>query len=223
VKGTDLFGDADYRPYVCLSDDSHPFSAKEALYRRSRPSASGLDPEGEGRTLIPQATVSTSTVATWIKELNPKQLPAVARKCDTSQTPATAGETGVVGRGGAADPHGRTGRSGVNSSRPISGRSRGIKFACDGTAHFGTCGQDGEAAGLAPAVLHAAITTTQREAAVRLTDRDFATGGLPRDSYATPWTVVSIRHADIDRAEGRLIDAMTEQVATESAGYLGVR
>ncbi|PSQ00844.1 hypothetical protein BRC89_01245 [Halobacteriales archaeon QS_4_70_19] len=34
------------------------------------------------------------------------------------------------------------------------GRSRGIKFACDGTARFGTCGQDGEAAGLVPAVLH---------------------------------------------------------------------
>ena len=35
----------------------------------------------------------------------------------------------------------------MNSSRPISGRSRGIKFACDGTAWFGMCGQDGEAAG----------------------------------------------------------------------------
>jgi len=44
--------------------------------------------------------------------------------------PAVGGETGAVGWGGAADPHGRTGRSGVNSSRPISGRSRGIKFAC---------------------------------------------------------------------------------------------
>ena len=47
-----------------------------------------------------------------------------------------------------------TERSDVNSSRPAVGRSRGIKFACDGTARFGTCGQDGEAAGLAPAVLH---------------------------------------------------------------------
>ena len=36
--------------------------------------------------------------------------------------------TGVVGRGGAADPHGRTERSGMNSSRPISGRSRGSQL-----------------------------------------------------------------------------------------------
>jgi len=86
------------------------------IYRRNRPSASGLDPEGEGHTLITHVTVLTGTVATRIKDLNPKQLPAVARKCDTSQHPATAGETGVVGRGEAADPHGRAGRSGVNSS-----------------------------------------------------------------------------------------------------------
>ena len=32
VKGPDLFADYDYRPYVCLSDDSHPFSDEEALY-----------------------------------------------------------------------------------------------------------------------------------------------------------------------------------------------
>lgn len=32
VKGPDLFADYDSRPYVCLSDDSHPFSDEEALY-----------------------------------------------------------------------------------------------------------------------------------------------------------------------------------------------
>ena len=32
VKGSDLFADHDYRPYVCLSDDTHPFSDEEALY-----------------------------------------------------------------------------------------------------------------------------------------------------------------------------------------------
>jgi hypothetical protein len=52
-------------------------------------------------------TVLTSTVATWIKDLNPKQLRAVARNA-----------TPLSGRGGATDPHGRTERSGVNSNRP---------------------------------------------------------------------------------------------------------
>ncbi|PSP36492.1 hypothetical protein BRC63_08435, partial [Halobacteriales archaeon QH_10_70_21] len=48
-------------------------------------------------------------------------------------------------------------RSGVTSSRPTVGRSRGSTFACDGPARFGTCGQDGEAAGLVPAILHESI------------------------------------------------------------------
>ena len=42
----------------------------------------------------------------------------------------------------------RTHRAFVCEFQPtISGRPRGIKFAYDGTARFGTCGQDGEAAG----------------------------------------------------------------------------
>lgn len=32
VKGPDLFADYDYRPYVRVSDDTHPFSDEEALY-----------------------------------------------------------------------------------------------------------------------------------------------------------------------------------------------
>jgi hypothetical protein len=120
------------------------------FYRWCKASASGLDPEGEADTSNAQATVSHGTVATWVKDLNPKQLRAVAEECDTSQNPRLRrGATGVVGRGGVADPHGRTGRSGVTSSRPVPGRSRGIKFACGGGAD-----QNGEASGLVPEVLH---------------------------------------------------------------------
>ena len=101
VKGPDLFAEHDYRPYVCLSDDSHPFSDEEALY--------------------------------------------------------------------------------------------------------------------------AAVTTTPRSEAVPLGDTDFESGGLPHESYVNPWTVASIRHADIDRREGRLVEPVTEAIAAEAAGYFGVR
>jgi hypothetical protein len=124
------------------------------FYRWCKASASGLEPEGEADTSNAQATVSHGTVATWVKDLNPKQLRAVAEECDTSQNPRLRrGATGVVGRGGVADPHGRTGRSGVTSSRPVPGRSRGIKFACGGGAD-----QNGEASGLVPEVLHHVTT-----------------------------------------------------------------
>ena len=100
VKGPDLFADYDYRPYVCISDNTHPFSDEEALY--------------------------------------------------------------------------------------------------------------------------AAVTTTRRAVAIPLTDGDFTTGGLPRESYVNPWTIATIRHADIQHEEGRLVDATIETIAEEAAGYLGV-
>lgn len=60
---------------------------------------------------------------------------------------------------------------------------------------------DGEA-------LYAAVTTTSRPEAVLLDDMAFESGGLPHESYANPWTIVSTQHADIDRREGRLTEPM---------------
>ena len=101
VKGPDLFADNEYRPYVCLSDDTHPFSDEEALY--------------------------------------------------------------------------------------------------------------------------AAVTTTRRVVAIPLTDDDFRAGGLPRESYVNPWTIATIRHADMQHEEGRLTDTAAETIAKEAAGYLRIR
>ena len=72
-------------------------------------------------------------------------------------------------------------------------------------------------------VLYAAITTTRRAVAIGLTDEDFVAGGLPRESYVNPWTVVSIRHADMIEQEGLLTERTTDTIAEASAGYLGIR
>jgi len=70
--------------------------------------------------------------------------------------------------------------------------------------------------------LYAAATTTRRAIAIRLSGDDFETGGLPQETYINPWTVVPIRHADIEHAEGRLTPETTERIAREAARYLGV-
>ncbi|MFB6164047.1 MAG: hypothetical protein ABEJ31_02715 [Haloarculaceae archaeon] len=62
--------------------------------------------------------------------------------------------------------------------------------------------------------LYAAATTTRRPVAIPLTDDDFASGELPRESYVNPWTVVTIRHADMERKAGQLVTATTEKIAT---------
>ena len=114
-----------------------------------------LTPRVNRVSFIPSSTILTSTVATWIKDLNPKQLRAVARNAIPLKTRALGVVRRVLsGRGGATGPHGHNGCSGVNSNRPISGRSRGIKFACVHPSVSGQHGQNGEASGLVPEVLH---------------------------------------------------------------------
>lgn len=71
--------------------------------------------------------------------------------------------------------------------------------------------------------VYVAATTTRRSAAIPLTEAEFADGGLPRETYVNPWTVVTIRHADIRGKEGRLTEEATETIASATAGYLGVR
>jgi mRNA-degrading endonuclease toxin of MazEF toxin-antitoxin module len=67
--------------------------------------------------------------------------------------------------------------------------------------------------------IYVAITTTRRAVAIPLTDDDFTSGSLPRDSYVNPWTLASIRHADIQQEEGRLVEGTTERIARDTASY----
>lgn len=69
--------------------------------------------------------------------------------------------------------------------------------------------------------LYAAVTTTERPYAIPLRDAAFVSGGLPRESFANPWTVVSIRHADVEGVEAQLDQSTTEKIAEAAAGYLG--
>ncbi|MBP1923961.1 mRNA-degrading endonuclease toxin of MazEF toxin-antitoxin module [Halorubrum alkaliphilum] len=70
--------------------------------------------------------------------------------------------------------------------------------------------------------LYAAVTTTRRAVAIPLGDDDFVSGSLPRESYVNPWTIVSIRHTDIQEEEGRLDEETVTKIAGDAAGYLGV-
>ena len=117
-------------------------------------------PEGEGRRKgnhpANRPVRTASNPQRRIKDSNPA-LTETGWKCDSSHHPCLRrGATGVVGRGGAADPHGRTERSGVTSSRPTVGRSRGTTFACDGPAWpgLGRAVKTVKPRGLAPAALH---------------------------------------------------------------------
>lgn len=70
--------------------------------------------------------------------------------------------------------------------------------------------------------LYAAVTTTRRDIAIPLNDADFVSGGLPRESYVNPWTIVPIRHGDIRTEEGRLTEETVTEIAASAATYLTV-
>ena len=141
-------------------------------------------------------TVLTSTVATWINDLNPKQLRAVARNATPLKTRVLDVVRRVLsGRGGATDPHGHTECSGVNSNRPISGRSRGIKFACVHPSVSGRHGQNGEASGRVPEVLHSVFFCKYSSTAV--TNSTYLSRSFCNASY----TISSVRIVPLDLKE----------------------
>jgi len=70
--------------------------------------------------------------------------------------------------------------------------------------------------------VYAAVTTTPRSQAIGLDEEDFRRGGLSRESYVNPWTLVTIRHADMRGEEAQLIKPTVDEITEAAAGYLGV-
>lgn len=69
--------------------------------------------------------------------------------------------------------------------------------------------------------LVAGITTTDRTAAIPLSDASWAVGGLPRDSYVSPWFLTTIKHDGIERGVGALSDETLKTVVSRVGQYLG--
>ena len=67
----------------------------------------------------------------------------------------------------------------------------------------------------------AAITKTARSETIPITESDFLSGELPIDpSYASPWVLVTIKHADVLEQFRTLDDQTTDRVARNAALYV---
>ena len=69
--------------------------------------------------------------------------------------------------------------------------------------------------------VYVAVTTTRRSAAIPLAATDFTSGGLPRESYVTPWVLVTIKRADVADIEGQLSEDTVDKIAREAATHIG--
>lgn len=68
-----------------------------------------------------------------------------------------------------------------------------------------------------------ALSTTPRDAAIAIDPGDWTAGGLPEQSYAYPWLLVTRDRADIASVYGRLRSSIVETVLDRLVGYLSAR
>jgi mRNA-degrading endonuclease toxin of MazEF toxin-antitoxin module len=66
------------------------------------------------------------------------------------------------------------------------------------------------------------VTTTERERAVALTPDTWSEGEAPKSSWASPWYVLTVKHATISDRLGRLTNEATDDIATAVARLIGV-
>jgi mRNA-degrading endonuclease toxin of MazEF toxin-antitoxin module len=65
------------------------------------------------------------------------------------------------------------------------------------------------------------LTTTPHDGTVPIEESDWVEGGMPRRSYASPWSVASPKHAALIRRQGRLAESFVRSVVDELVTYLG--
>ncbi|WP_135536410.1 type II toxin-antitoxin system PemK/MazF family toxin [Halostella pelagica] len=64
------------------------------------------------------------------------------------------------------------------------------------------------------------LTTTPHDATVPIESADWVEGGMPKQSYASPWAVASPKHAAIVRRQGRLQEDFVQTVIETMQTYL---
>lgn len=64
------------------------------------------------------------------------------------------------------------------------------------------------------------LTTTSHDEGIPIDDSDCVEGGMPRRSFASPWTVASPKHAALVRRQGRLEESFVRTVVDALEGYL---
>lgn len=68
----------------------------------------------------------------------------------------------------------------------------------------------------------AGVTTTQRDRAIELTPEKWADGGAPKRNWASPWYILTLKHATITDRLGQLTPTATDRIAQEITQLIGV-
>jgi mRNA-degrading endonuclease toxin of MazEF toxin-antitoxin module len=66
----------------------------------------------------------------------------------------------------------------------------------------------------------ATLTTTPHAEAVQIRSADWIDGGMPRQSYVSPWSIATPKDAALVRRQGRLRETFVRTILTELVAYL---
>jgi hypothetical protein len=66
----------------------------------------------------------------------------------------------------------------------------------------------------------AAVSTKEYDDSIALDSNVWVTGGVPEDSFVSPWAVHSPRREDLVAWQGRVTDEFVDRVVGELTGYL---
>lgn len=64
------------------------------------------------------------------------------------------------------------------------------------------------------------VTTTEREEGVALDEERFESGKLPKESYASPWTVTTLKTDVVQKKVGELEPATVEKISEQVTTYI---
>ncbi|MDZ7730973.1 MAG: hypothetical protein U5K37_08745 [Natrialbaceae archaeon] len=64
------------------------------------------------------------------------------------------------------------------------------------------------------------LTTTPHDAGIQITDTHWIEGGMPRESYVSPWAIAAPTHTAIVRRQGRLEESFVRTVVGALTSYL---
>lgn len=64
------------------------------------------------------------------------------------------------------------------------------------------------------------ITTTEREKAISLPEEKFEKGELPKESYASPWTITTLKTSAVQEKIGKLNSDTMREISDQVKTYI---
>jgi len=64
------------------------------------------------------------------------------------------------------------------------------------------------------------ITTTEREEAISLPEEKFEEGELPKESYASPWTITTLKTSVVQKKIGKLNSDIMREISDQVTIYI---